>query len=84
MPAIAAAERRPEPGSASTMSRPRIVVQRRHRILRLRQEITPPQRFNAALQELRSQVAQLDTGSGRHHAEQLKKWHQAASALNEI
>lgn len=45
-------------------------------------------RFNAALAELRCQVAPLQQvwtreAAGAYHAEQLK-WHQAATALNEI
>jgi WXG100 family type VII secretion target len=45
-------------------------------------------RFNAALQELRSQVAPLQElwtreAAGAYGVEQLK-WHQAATALNEI
>ncbi|MCV7260540.1 WXG100 family type VII secretion target [Mycobacterium shimoidei] len=55
----------------------------------VRQEIhTTSARFNAALEELRSQVAPLqdmwtrEAGTA-YRAEQLK-WHQAASALNEI
>lgn len=55
----------------------------------VRQEIhTTAARFNAALQELRSQIAPLQQlwtreAAAAYHAEQLK-WHQAASALNEI
>lgn len=55
----------------------------------VRQEIhTTAARFNAALQELRSQIAPLQQlwtreAAVAYHAEQLK-WHQAASALNEI
>jgi WXG100 family type VII secretion target len=55
----------------------------------VRQEIhTTSGRFNAALQELRSQVAPLREmwtreAASAYGAEQLR-WHQAATALNEI
>jgi len=55
----------------------------------VRQEIhTTSARFNAALQELRSQVAPLQElwtreAAAAYRVEQLK-WHQAATALNEI
>ncbi|OBG22377.1 WXG100 family type VII secretion target [Mycobacterium sp. 852002-51057_SCH5723018] len=55
----------------------------------VRQEIhTTAARFNAALDELRSQIAPLQEmwtreAAAAYQAEQLK-WHQAASALNEI
>ena len=55
----------------------------------VRQEIhTTSARFNAALEELRSQIAPLQQlwtreAAAAYHAEQLK-WHQAATALNEI
>ncbi|OBA73066.1 type VII secretion protein EsxT [Mycobacterium sp. 1554424.7] len=55
----------------------------------VRQEIhTTAARFNAALDELRSQIAPLQEMWTReaavaYQAEQLK-WHQAATALNEI
>jgi WXG100 family type VII secretion target len=55
----------------------------------VRQEIhTTAARFNAALDELRSQIAPLQEMWTReaavaYQAEQLK-WHQAAAALNEI
>ena len=55
----------------------------------IRQEIhTTSARFNAALEELRSQIAPLQQlwtreAAAAYQAEQLK-WHQAASALNEI
>ena len=55
----------------------------------VRQEIhTTSARFNAALEELRSQIAPLQQfwtreASAAYQAEQLK-WHQAATALNEI
>lgn len=55
----------------------------------VRQEIhTTSARLNAALQELRSQVAPLQElwtreAAAAYRVEQLK-WHQAATALNEI
>ena len=55
----------------------------------VRQEIhTTSARFNAALEELRSQIAPLQQlwtreAAAAYQAEQLK-WHQAATALNEI
>ena len=55
----------------------------------VRQEIhTTSARFNAALQELRSQIAPLQQywtreAAAVYQVEQLK-WHQAATALNEI
>jgi WXG100 family type VII secretion target len=55
----------------------------------VRQEIhSTSARFNAALQELRSQVAPLQElwtreAGAAYRVEQLK-WHQAATALNEI
>ena len=55
----------------------------------VRQEIhTTSSRFNAALEELRSQITPLQQlwtreAGAAYHAEQLK-WHQAATALNEI
>lgn len=55
----------------------------------VRQEIhTTAARFNAALQELRSQVAPLQElwtreAAAAYRAEQMK-WHQAVAALNEI
>ncbi len=55
----------------------------------VRQEIhTTSARFNAALDELRSQIAPLQQlwtreAAGAYQVEQLK-WHQAATALNEI
>jgi WXG100 family type VII secretion target len=55
----------------------------------VRQEIqTTSARFNSALEELRSQIAPLQQlwtreAAAAYHAEQLK-WHQAATALNEI
>jgi ESAT-6 family protein len=55
----------------------------------VRQDIhTTSARFNAALQELRSQVAPLQElwtreAAAAYRVEQLK-WHQAATALNEI
>lgn len=52
----------------------------------VRQEIhTTSARFNAALEELRSQIAPLQTreAAAAYRVEQLK-WHQAATALNEI
>ena len=55
----------------------------------VRQEIhTTSARFNAALDELRSQIAPLQQQWTReaavaYHAEQLK-WNQAATALNEM
>lgn len=55
----------------------------------IRQEIhTTSMRFNAALEELRSQIAPLQSqwtreSAAAYRAEQLK-WHQAATALNEI
>jgi WXG100 family type VII secretion target len=55
----------------------------------VRQEIhTTAARFNAALDELRSQIAPLHEmwtreSAAAYQAEQLK-WHQAATALNEI
>ncbi len=55
----------------------------------VRQEIhTTSARFNAALDELRSQIAPLQQlwtseAAAAYQAEQLK-WHQAAAALNEI
>jgi WXG100 family type VII secretion target len=55
----------------------------------VRQEIhTTSARLNAALEELRSQIAPLQQlwtreAAAAYHAEQLK-WHQAATALNEI
>jgi WXG100 family type VII secretion target len=55
----------------------------------VRQEIhTTSARFNAALDELRSQIAPLRQlwsreAAAAYRAEQLK-WHQAATALNEI
>jgi WXG100 family type VII secretion target len=55
----------------------------------VRQEIhTTSARFNAALDELRSHIAPLQDSWTReaaaaYHAEQLK-WHQAATALNEM
>jgi WXG100 family type VII secretion target len=55
----------------------------------VRQEIhTTAARFNAALEELRSQIAPLHDlwtreAAGAYRVEQLK-WHQAATALNEI
>jgi WXG100 family type VII secretion target len=55
----------------------------------VRQEIhTTAARFNAALDELRSQIAPLHEmwtreAAAAYQAEQLK-WHQAATALNEI
>jgi WXG100 family type VII secretion target len=55
----------------------------------VRQEIhTTSARFNAALQELKSQVAALQElwtreAASAYSVEQLK-WHQAATALNEI
>jgi len=54
----------------------------------VRQEIhTTSARLNAALEELRSQIAPLQQlwtreAAAAYHAEQLK-WHQAATALNE-
>jgi WXG100 family type VII secretion target len=55
----------------------------------IRQEIhTTSARFNAALDELRSHIAPLQQlwtreAAAAYQAEQLK-WHQAATALNEI
>ncbi len=55
----------------------------------VRQEIhNTSARFNAALEELRSQIAPLQQlwtreAAAAYQAEQLK-WHQAATALNEI
>ena len=55
----------------------------------VRQEIhTTSARFNAALEELRSYIAPLQQfwtreAASAYQAEQLK-WHQAATALNEI
>ena len=55
----------------------------------VRQEIhTTSARFNAALEELRLQIAPLQQlwtreAAAAYHAEQLK-WHRAATALNEI
>jgi WXG100 family type VII secretion target len=55
----------------------------------VRQEIhTTSARFNAALEELRSQIAPLQQlwtreAAAAYQAEQLR-WHQAATALNEI
>jgi WXG100 family type VII secretion target len=55
----------------------------------VRQEIhTTSARFNAALDELRSQIAPLQQlwtreAAAAYQAEQLK-WHQSATALNEI
>jgi WXG100 family type VII secretion target len=55
----------------------------------VRQEIhTTSARFNAALDELRSQIAPLQQlwtreAAAAYHVEQ-SKWHQAATALNEI
>ncbi|CAM2941512.1 WXG100 family type VII secretion target [Mycobacterium intermedium] len=55
----------------------------------VRQEIhTTSARLNAALEDLRSQIAPLQQlwtreAAAAYQAEQLK-WHQAASALNEI
>jgi WXG100 family type VII secretion target len=55
----------------------------------VRQEIhTTSARFNAALEELRSHIAPLQQlwtreAASAYQAEQLK-WHQAATALNEI
>ncbi len=55
----------------------------------VRQEVhTTSARFNAALEELRSQIAPLQQlwtreAAAAYQAEQLR-WHQAASALNEI
>ncbi|MEE6175277.1 WXG100 family type VII secretion target [Mycobacterium sp. 050134] len=55
----------------------------------VRQEIhTTSLRFNAALEELRSQIAPLQhlwtrEAAAAYQVEQ-SKWHQAASALNEI
>ena len=55
----------------------------------VRQEIhTTSARFNAALEELKSQIAPLQQlwtreAAAAYQAEQLK-WHQAAMALNEI
>jgi WXG100 family type VII secretion target len=55
----------------------------------VRQEIhTTSARFNAALEELRSQIAPLQQlwtreAAAAYQVEQLK-WHQAATALNEI
>ena len=55
----------------------------------VREEIhTTAARFNAVLQELRSQVAPLQElwtreAAAAYRAEQMK-WHQAATALNEI
>jgi WXG100 family type VII secretion target len=55
----------------------------------VRQEIhNTSARFNAALQELRSQIAPLQQywtrdAAAAYQVEQLK-WHQAATALNEI
>ena len=55
----------------------------------VRQEIhTTSARFNAALEELRSQISPLQQlwtreAAAAYQAEQLK-WHQAATALNEI
>ncbi|OBK52059.1 type VII secretion protein EsxT [Mycobacterium sp. 1081908.1] len=55
----------------------------------VRQEIhTTAARFNAALDELRSQIAPLQElwtreAAAAYRVEQLK-WHQAATALNEI
>jgi WXG100 family type VII secretion target len=55
----------------------------------VRQEIhTTSTRFNAALEELRSRIAPLQQlwtreAAAAYQAEQLK-WHQAATALNEI
>ena len=55
----------------------------------VRQEIhTTSARFNAALDELRSQIAPLQQlwtreAAAAYQVEQLK-WHQAATALNEI
>ncbi|MGH3633682.1 WXG100 family type VII secretion target [Mycobacterium sp.] len=55
----------------------------------VRQEIhTTSARFNAALQELRSQVAPLQElwtrEAGAAYCIEQLKWHQAATALNEI
>jgi WXG100 family type VII secretion target len=55
----------------------------------VRQEIhTTSARFNAALQELRSQVAPLQElwtrEAGAAYLVEQQKWHQAAGALNEI
>jgi WXG100 family type VII secretion target len=55
----------------------------------VRQEIhTTAARFNAALEELRAQIAPLQRtwtreAAAAYQAEQLK-WHQAATALNDI
>jgi WXG100 family type VII secretion target len=55
----------------------------------VRQEIhSTSERFNAALEELRSQIAPLQQlwtseAAAAYQAEQLK-WHQSATALNEI
>jgi WXG100 family type VII secretion target len=55
----------------------------------VRQEIhTTSTRFNAALEDLRSQIAPLQQlwtreAAAAYHVEQ-SKWHQAATALNEI
>jgi WXG100 family type VII secretion target len=55
----------------------------------VRQEVhTTAARFNAALEELRSQIAPLQElwtreAAAAYRVEQLK-WHQAATALNEI
>lgn len=55
----------------------------------VRQEVhTTSARFNAALEDLRSQIAPLHEvwtreAAGAYRAEQLK-WHQAATALTEI
>jgi WXG100 family type VII secretion target len=55
----------------------------------VRQDIhTTAARFNGALEDLRCQIAPLQEvwtreAAGAYRAEQLK-WHQAASALNEI
>jgi WXG100 family type VII secretion target len=55
----------------------------------VRQEIhTTSTRFNAALEDLRSQIAPLQQlwtreAAAAYHVEQ-SKWHQAANALNEI
>lgn len=83
--------RRPiDRGSASTMNADPVLSYNFDAIeYSVRQEIhTTAARFNAALQELRSQIAPLQQlwtreAAAAYHAEQLK-WHQAASALNEI
>lgn len=91
MPATSRRRRRPiDRGSASTMNADPVLSYNFDAIeYSVRQEIhTTAARFNAALQELRSQIAPLQQlwtreAAAAYHAEQLK-WHQAASALNEI